>query len=146
MKACVRVCMRTYVLFEKSRNADDKVWKEKESVMSLCLDFTQHPLYIQLHITISIIFSHKYDQLMNQESKAYLLQSLTKIWTYFGIRENYGLKWLRAHDLGLLALFSINLIIYFWLAIFFSYAMYCSFPIVSLSFFNVFIIWFKLIN
>ena len=40
---------------EKSRNADHNAWKEKENVTSLRLDFTQHPLYILLHITIRII-------------------------------------------------------------------------------------------
>ena len=53
----VRACVRAYVFLEKSRNADDNSWKEIESVMSLCLDFTQHPLYIRLHITIRIIFT-----------------------------------------------------------------------------------------
>jgi len=46
MCEAVSACVRLRVIFEKWRNNDDNARKEKESVTSLCLDFTQHSLYI----------------------------------------------------------------------------------------------------
>ena len=64
---CVRACVRMCFL-GKSKNAVDNAWKEKESVKSLCLDFTQHPLSIRLHIAYRIIFTLLYLQLMNHKN------------------------------------------------------------------------------